>query len=194
MNDSVANHPSTTVARMRWTVHGERLIYDSPWMRLALTDIEIPGGARFEHHVLRMPAQAAGVVVEDPERGVLLLWRHRFTTDTWGWEVPAGRIDDGETPEQAGAREAFEETGWQPGPLTLLTSYFPHNGTSDATFHLFRAEGASYVGDPLDPSESERVEWRTWDQVRHSIRSGEVGDGLSLTALLWVLALGGTRS
>ena len=92
---------------MKWTVHGERVIYDSPWVRLALTDVEIPGGPRFEHHVVRMPAEAAGTVVVDPARGVLLLWRHRFTTDTWGWEVPAGRVDEGETPIEAAAREAY---------------------------------------------------------------------------------------
>ena len=79
---------------MKWTVHGERVIYDSPWVRLALTDVEIPGGPRFEHHVVRMPAEAAGTVVADPDRGVLLLWGHRFAADTWGWEVPAGRIDE----------------------------------------------------------------------------------------------------
>ena len=55
---------------MQWIVHGERTIYDSPWVRLALTDIEIPGGARFDHHVIRMPAAAAGTVVHDPQRGV----------------------------------------------------------------------------------------------------------------------------
>jgi nucleoside-diphosphate-sugar epimerase len=60
---------------------GERTIYDSEWMRLALVDVELPSGSRFEHHVLRMPAQAAGVVVDDPDRGVLLLWRHRFIND-----------------------------------------------------------------------------------------------------------------
>ena len=81
---------------MRWTVHGERSLYDSEWMSLAMVDVELPSGARFEHHVLRMPAHAAGVVVDDRERGVLLLWRHRFITDTWGWEVPAGRVDAGE--------------------------------------------------------------------------------------------------
>lgn len=172
---------------MKWTVHGERLIYDSPWVRLALTDIEIPGGPRFDHHVIRMPAAAAGTVVHDAERGVLLLWRHRFTTDTWGWEVPAGRIDDGETPEQTAARETLEETGWRPGPVRHLTTYFPHNGTSDATFHLFVAEGAEHVGPPSDPSESERVEWVPIDVLRDEIRAGRVGDGLSLTALLWWL-------
>lgn len=172
---------------MKWTVHGERVIYDSEWMRLALTDVEIPGGPRFEHHVLRMPAHAAGTVVSDPRRGVLLLWRHRFTTDTWGWEVPAGRIDAGESPVDAAAREVLEETGWQPGPLQHLTTYFPHNGTSDATFHLFVAAGATLIGPPSDPSESERIEWLSIDDLRGAIALGEVGDGLSLTALLWWL-------
>ena len=83
---------------MKWIVHGERMIYESEWVSLALTDIEIPGGPRFDHHVVRMPAEASGTVIDVADRGVLLLWRHRFTTDTWGWEVPAGRVDAGETP------------------------------------------------------------------------------------------------
>ncbi len=174
---------------MRWIVHGERTIYDSEWMRLALVDVEIPGHRRFDHHVLRMPAAASGTVVHDPDRGVLLLWRHRFTTDTWGWEIPAGRIDDGETPEEAARREALEETGWRPGPLRHLTTYFPHNGSSDATFHLFAADGAVHVGEPADPTESERIEWLAVDDVRRRIAAGEVGDGLSLTALLWWLTI-----
>jgi len=159
-------------------------------MRLALVDVEIPGHRRFDHHVLRMPTAASGTVVHDAERGVLLLWRHRFTTDTWGWEVPAGRIDAGETPDEAAARETLEETGWRPGPLRHLTTYFPHNGSSDATFHLFAADSASHVGQPADPTESERVEWLAVDEVRRRIAVGEVGDGLSLTALLWWLTFG----
>src|SRR4051794_18816977 len=103
--------------RMKWTVHGEHAVYSSPWVSLALVDVEIPGGERFDHHVVRMPRAAAGVIVFDPERGVLLLWRHRFITDSWGWEIPAGAIDDGESPEAAAAREVLEETGWRPGPL-----------------------------------------------------------------------------
>lgn len=174
---------------MRWTVHGEREIYRSEWLALALADVELPDGTRFEHHVIRMPTMASGTVVEDPDRGVLLLWRHRFVTDTWGWEVPAGRIDPGETPEAAARRETLEETGWEPGPITHLTTYFPHNGTADLAFHLFRAQGATHVGDPTDPHESDRVEWVSRDRLRAAIRAGEVRDGLSLTALLWTFAM-----
>jgi 8-oxo-dGDP phosphatase len=176
------------VEPVRWTIHGERPIYDSEWMRLVLVDVEIPGGDRFDHHVVRFPQAASGTVVVDPGRGVLLLWRHRFITDTWGWEVPAGRIELGETPEDAARRETEEETGWRPGPLRPLGAYAPSNGSSDQMFHVFVADGATRVGDPTDVGESERVEWVPVDRVRELIAAGQVMDGLSLTALLWALA------
>lgn len=174
-------------------MHGSRSVYDSPWVGLSLVDVEVPGGERFDHHVVRAPRPAVGVVVEDPSRGVLLLWRHRFITDTWGWEVPAGGVDPGETLEQAAARECLEETGWRPGPLLRWHGYHPSNGLSDQRFELFRADGASYVGEPTDPGESSRVEWVPAHSVRALVRDGQVQDGLSLTALLWWLAFeGGT--
>lgn len=168
---------------MRWTVHGERTLYDSEWVRLCLVDVEIPGGPRFEHHVVRVPRPAAGTVVYDPARGVLLLWRHRFITDSWGWEVPGGGVDVGETPEEAAAREVLEETGWRPGPLKQIAVYHPTNGLNDQTFYLFIADGADYVGEPSDASESERVEWLPLADVKTGVRGGGVRDGLSLTAL-----------
>jgi 8-oxo-dGTP pyrophosphatase MutT (NUDIX family) len=154
-------------------------------MNLALVDVEIPGGERFEHHVIRASAGAAGTVVHDPERGVLLLWRHRFTTDTWGWEVPAGRIDPGETAVEAATRESVEETGWRPGPLRHLLTFHPNNGQSDLAFHLFLASGATYEGEPLDRAEAERIEWLPLPAVRAALRNGQVLDGLSLAALLY---------
>src|SRR5438046_60145 len=96
---------------MQWTVHGERSIYESEWVSLRLVDVEIPGHRRFDHHVVRAPQPAAGAVVIDDDERVLLLWRHRFITDSWGWEIPAGRIEPGETAEEAAAREVLEETG-----------------------------------------------------------------------------------
>jgi 8-oxo-dGDP phosphatase len=172
----------------RWAVHGERALYESEWVTLALADVELPNGERFEHHVIRMPQQATAVVVHDLGLGLLMLWRHRFITDTWGWEVPAGRIEPGESPEQAGARETLEETGWSPGPLRPLGTYHPANGFTDLRFHVFAAEGAFYEREP-DGVETDRVEWIPLDRVHELIADGEISDGLTLTSLLWYLSL-----
>jgi 8-oxo-dGTP pyrophosphatase MutT (NUDIX family) len=158
-------------------------------MSLRLVDVELPGGERFEHHVLRLPREAAAAVVHDPSRGVLLLWRHRFITDSWGWEIPGGQVDDGETAEEAAARETLEETGWRPGPLRPVGSYHPLGGAVDQRFHVFVAEGAELVGEP-DANESDRVEWFPVERVRRLLRNGEVTDGFSLTGLLLALEAG----
>ncbi len=81
---------------MKWTVHGRRSVYESDWVNVTLEDVELPGGRRLEHHVLRMPRESVTVVVFDQDAArVLLLWRHRFISDAWGWEVPAGWLDPG---------------------------------------------------------------------------------------------------
>lgn len=173
---------------MRWTVHGERTIYDSEWVCLTTVDVELPDGRRIDHHVVRVPHDAAATVVHDPERGILMMWRHRFITDAWGWEVPAGRVDPGETPAECAGREAEEETGWRPSGVELMATYHPTDGLSDQTFHVFRAEGATHTGPPTDITEADRIEWLPIEQVRRLIRGGEVRDGISLTALtLWLL-------
>jgi 8-oxo-dGDP phosphatase len=167
---------------VRWTVHGERTLYDSDWMRLTLVDIELPSGERFEHHVVRFPEPASATVVRDPELGILLLRRHRFTVDTFHWEVPAGRADPGESPEDTASRETTEETGWWPGPLRSLGSFHPMPGSVDQIFHLFEADGAVRVGEP-DADEAAAVEWKPEDEVRRMLRDGSITDGLSLVAL-----------
>jgi 8-oxo-dGTP pyrophosphatase MutT (NUDIX family) len=173
---------------MRWIVHGERVLYDNEWVTLALTDVEIPDGARFEHHVVRMPNKAAGTVVFDPSRGVLLLWRHRFITDSWGWEIPAGRIEEGETPVEAAIRETEEETGWRPGALRPIVVSQPSSGSVDSRHHLFRADGAEHIGPPTDITEAERIEWVPLGQVRALIDKGEIVSGATLIGLLHVLS------
>jgi 8-oxo-dGTP pyrophosphatase MutT (NUDIX family) len=172
---------------MEWTVHGERQVYESEWIELVLADVEIPDGARFEHHVVRMPGPAAGTIVVD-DAGTLLLWRHRFITDTWGWEIPAGRVEPGEALEDGARRECVEETGWRPDALEPIASFHPTNGLSDQTFHVFLGRGAVHVGDPVAPEESERIEWRSAADVRQALRAGTVTDGLSFAALSYALA------
>ena len=169
-------------------MHGERVAYSSKWLKVVLKDVELPSGARFDAHTIDLPADASGVVVCAAERGVLLCWQHRLARDAWGWEIPAGRSDPGESPAETAARETLEETGWRPGPLTSLGRYYPL-AISGHGFNLFVAAGAIYEREP-DPDEIARVEWVPFAEVRRMALAGEIVDGLTLTALLWAMAAG----
>ncbi|MFE6553711.1 NUDIX hydrolase [Streptomyces sp. NPDC057746] len=171
---------------MRWKTHGERQIYTNHWVNLCLVDVQQPDGRRWEHHVVRLRHLAVAAVVND-RREVLMMWRHRFITDAWAWELPMGLIEDGESPEQAASREVLEETGWRPGPLRPLIYAEPANGITDSQHHLFLADGATYVGEPTEKNESDRVEWIPLADVRGMIDRREIVSSGSLVGLLYVL-------
>lgn len=86
---------------------------------------------------MRMRHLAVAAVVDDQQR-VLMMWRHRFITDTWAWELPMGLIEDGETPERAASGEVLAETGWQ------VESLEPHCSTC-AFFEPARSKHGSWA-------------------------------------------------
>ena len=115
----------------QWKTFGERTIYDNPWVWLGQVDVELPGGERFWHHVVRLH-RAAMTVLVDKDDQVLLLWRHRFVQDRWGWELPGRLIDEGEEPIETAARELEEETGYRAGRLEHLVTFQPMVGMVDS--------------------------------------------------------------
>lgn len=170
---------------MQWTVHSEEPLYQDQWLDIRIADVEIPDGRHLEHRLIRTPPGAGCVVVRDEQ--VLLLWRHRFITGTWGWEIPIGKIDPGEDPADAAARETEEETGWRPGPLRFLLRVEPSAGISDSVHHIYAADGAERIGPPEDDYESDRISWVPLTDVPTLVASGDITSGTTLAALLYAL-------
>ncbi|WP_018655923.1 NUDIX hydrolase [Actinomadura flavalba] len=172
---------------MRWTVRDETPLYTDPWLDIRMAKVDIGQGRTLDHRLIRTPP-GAGVVAVNEDRRVLMMWRHRFITDAWGWEIPIGRIeDDDQDPATAAARECEAETGWRPGPLRPLLTVTPTPGISDSTHHIFRADDAAFVGDPTEDWESSRVEWVPLDDIRDLVTAGHLMSGTTLAAVLYVL-------
>jgi 8-oxo-dGTP pyrophosphatase MutT (NUDIX family) len=172
---------------LRTKVYGERVVYDNPWVRLTLVDIEPPDGHRFEHHVVRLQRVAIAAVLNDADE-VLMLWRHRFVDDSWGWELPGGIVDGDEGGAVTAAREVEEETGWRPGPLKHLITYQPMVGMVDTPHEVYVGRGATHVGEPTDLEEAGRVGWIPMGSMLGLIAKDEVLGSGSLVGLLHVLA------
>jgi 8-oxo-dGTP pyrophosphatase MutT (NUDIX family) len=170
---------------MHWTVHSEKPLYEDEWLDIRLADVELPDGRHLKHRLIRTPPGAGCVSVKAGH--VLLLWRHRFITGTWGWEIPIGKVDPGEDPAHAAARETEEETGWRPSTLTPLLRVEPTPGISDSVHHIYLADDAEHIGQPEDDFESERVSWVPLADVPALIGQGKISTGTTLAALLYTL-------
>jgi 8-oxo-dGDP phosphatase len=170
---------------MQWTIHGEHTLHDTSWVRLRSLDVEQPDGTRTDYHVVRLRDIAVTAAVDDRQR-VLMMWRHRFVTDTWAWELPMGLVEDGETPVTAAARELEEETGWRPESMRELIYAQPAAGITDSQHFVFRADGARRVAEPTERNESDRVEWIPLGDIRGMIARREI---VSSATLVGVMAL-----
>jgi 8-oxo-dGTP pyrophosphatase MutT (NUDIX family) len=117
------------------------------------------------------------------------IWRHRYITDTWGWEVPAGWVEPGEDPEAAIRREIEEETGYTVGHIEPMVSYNALSGISTMRFAVYLGVNPAKTGPPTDGAESLKIYWSPLSDIPRLIRQGELRDGPSLTALSFYLGI-----
>lgn len=171
---------------MHWKVISERALNTDQWLDLRTADVELPDGRHLDHRFIRMAPSAGAVLVDDQQRA-LLIWRHRFITRRWGWEIPMGMIDDGETPAQAAAREVEEETGWRAGQLQPLLTAQPTAGIMDAAHHIFIGTGAVEVSAPADQFESTAIQWVPLADVPSLIAKQDISSAYTMAALLLLL-------
>ena len=171
---------------MGWQNLGEEPVFQTPWIKLNLAKVELPGGRRLDHYVLRTPPLTLVAMLDDQDR-VLLLWRHRFIPDSYGWELPSGIADPEEDLAAAAARQAYAESGWAASDLLPLLRLEPSGGLSDSVNHIFWTDRAVRRSDPPAAFESERIEWVPLSQVPELVASGAIRAAGTVAALLWLL-------
>jgi ADP-ribose pyrophosphatase len=131
-----------------------------------------------EYYVSDYGRRAAVLVVKDGR--VLLVRQYRLVIDDLALEIPGGRVDDGESPEDAACRECLEETGVACGQLGTLVSYNLGLDTVDNYTSIFVAENCEESTD----ASAERFIWLPIDECVSMIFSGEIQDSLTIIALL----------
>jgi 8-oxo-dGTP pyrophosphatase MutT (NUDIX family) len=168
---------------VRWKNLGEKPVVETPWFQLKLAEVELPGGRRLDHYLLRLPPLVLTAVLDGEDR-VLLLWRHRFIPDSWGWELPSGIADPGEDLAAAAARQALQESGWEPVQPRPLMRLEPAGGLTDLVHHIYWTDQVIHRGDPPAAFEAERIEWLPLGQVPALIADGQIRAASTAAALL----------
>jgi ADP-ribose pyrophosphatase len=160
-----------------------RRVYEGKVLALDVDEVEEPGGVRARREVVRHRGSVAALPVLDDGR-IVLVRQYRHAVAQQVWELPAGRLDPGETPEAGARRELEEEVGLRAGDVEKLVAFFTTPGFCDEVIHVFRATRLVEV--PARPEHDERLEVRQLplQEARAMIARGEIREAKTLVALL----------
>jgi 8-oxo-dGTP pyrophosphatase MutT (NUDIX family) len=151
-------------------------------------DVEASNGQRWDHHVVHLDRIAIALVVDAADRA-LMLWRYRFATDQWGYELLGGLVEAGEQAATTAAREAAEESGWRPvGEPEHLVTFQPLPGQVTAQTDVYLWREAEQVGESTDTEEAGQVEWVPLSRVTELAQRQELLGAGTMVALLYYLA------
>ncbi len=164
-------------------VLSHRRVYAGRVLSVDLDEIEEPGGVRAPREVVRHSGSVVVLAVDDRER-IVLVRQYRYPVDDVIWEVPAGRQDPGESPEEGARRELEEEVGATAATVEKLLSCYATPGFCDEVMHLFRATRLTLGAARPDPDEHIEARWVSLAEARAMAARGEVKDAKTLLAIL----------
>jgi ADP-ribose diphosphatase len=169
-----------------------RRVYDGKVLSLDLDEVEEPGGVTATREVIRHQGSVSALVVTADGK-ILLVRQYRYAVDESLWELPAGRLDEGESPEDGIQRELREEVGQRAELLERIAFFYTTPGFCDESMHLFRATGL--VADRKAADDDERIEVGAFTvaELREMVASGEIREGKTLVAVLLELQRGASR-
>lgn len=160
-----------------------RNVYPGKVVNLFVDRVRLPNGNVTDVEVVRHMG-AAAVVPVDSDGRVLLVRQFRHATGGYLLEVPAGKLDPGESPETCALREVEEETGYRADRLTPMGWIWTTPGFTDEKIWLYLATGLERSEQTLDHDEVLTVERVPLDDAVEMATTGRVVDAKSICGLL----------
>ena len=176
-----------------------RVSYRGPVFSVTTDDVEEPGGVRARRDVIRHSGSIVVLAVEEPTRTgkgaeprILLERQYRHAAQSMMWELPAGRIDDGETALTAAKRELLEETGYSARQWKRILHFFVSPGFLDETMTIYLARGLR-AGE-AQPEADERIAVRFFGltEATRMALNGRIRDAKTIVGILWLVQMGPT--
>jgi ADP-ribose pyrophosphatase len=161
-------------------------IYEGPVFGIRRDEVIEPSGVRTTREVITHPGSVVVLPVL-PDGRIVLIRQYRHAARQYLWELVAGRIDAGEKPREAAARELIEETGFRAKRLRVFLDVFPTPGFLEERMFILLAEGLS--AGKAEPEEDEKIISRAYKpkELAAMIRSGKLRDAKSIAGILYYL-------
>jgi ADP-ribose pyrophosphatase len=178
-------------------VVSSRISYQGPVFNVTTDEVEEPGGVRARRDVIRHSGSIVVLAVDDSgkskskaEPRVLLERQYRHAAQSMMWELPAGRIDDGETALTAAKRELLEETGYTARQWKRILHFYVSPGFLDETMTIYLARGLKAGTAQPEPDERIAVHFVALSEARKMALNGRIRDAKTIAGILWLSETG----
>jgi len=164
------------------TISSKQLL-KTPIFRVTEDRAYDPDGFEIKRAIVQHQGSAVVMPVDDRER-VLLVRQYRLPARQYLWELPAGRVDPGETPLQAARRELAEETGYRARRMKKLVEFWASPGFLAEKMTVYLA--TELTDGESTPMEDERIEtrWFTSAELDRMIQAGKLPDAKTMLGFL----------
>jgi 8-oxo-dGTP pyrophosphatase MutT (NUDIX family) len=160
-----------------------RTVFEGRIIRVNVETVRLPNGHVAALEIIRHPGGAAIVAVDNSAR-VCLLRQFRHAVGGWIWELPAGKLEPAEPPEETARRELVEEAGASAREWRSLGRYVSSPGVFTEIVHLYLALGLDSVKMAHEPSELIEVHWMNLEDACNRAETGSIDDGKTVVGLL----------
>ncbi len=167
----------------------KRPVYQGHVIDVSVERVRMPNGHELDLDLVRHPG-ASAVVPIDAQGRVVLVHQMRHATGGFLYEIPAGKLDAGESPQACGARELQEETGMRAQHWQSLGAIWTTPGFCNERIHLFLATGLTTTQQALEIDELLSVEHMPFAEAVRRATQGEFTDAKTVCGLLRAAAAG----
>ncbi len=169
-------------------VISSKTVFHGRVFRVVTDQVAEPNGVIAQRDVIRHPGSIVVLALEEStgRPRILLERQYRYAANAYLWELPAGRIDEGETKLAAAMRELLEETGFTARKWTHALHFYASPGFLDETMDVYLAE--KLTKGRAQPEDDERIVTRLvpLEQVVRMVMSGKIIDAKTMTSVLWL--------
>jgi len=166
-----------------------RRVYTGRVINLDVDTVRFPNGTTGELEMIRHPGASAVVpFLSDPngdDPQLLLIRQYRYAAERYLYEIPAGRLDPGETPDVCARRELREETGCTAERVEHLITMYTTPGFTDERIHLFMAVGLTRGENAREVDEFIEMETMPLSRALSLVERGEIQDAKTALGLLY---------
>ncbi len=161
------------------------LVYEGGFLKIRKDRVRMPDGSESGREYVVHPGAAAMVPLFADGR-VLIERQFRYPLRREFIEIPAGKIDPGETSLQTAQRELIEETGYRAKQWAFLTQIHPAIGFSDEILDIYLCKDLEHVGRSLDEGELLEIDIVSLGWLMDEMRAGRLSDVKTQIAVHWL--------